>query len=567
MRVVRRAATPGALVLGVILVAGLLLRLWNIDHGLPYLYHPDEAYHYTSRAMLFFGGTLDPRYFQNPSAFTYLTYAALRLVEGGGWPFRNYHAFVVGYARDPTEAFVVARTVAAVLCMLGVAATYAAARRLWGVAEAIGAAAVLTFAFLTVAYSRYAVTDVGVLLPSALAVYGAIMVREDGRLRWYLLAGAATGLAIGFKYTAGLVLLLLLGAALLRFRDERDRRTALRRIAAALAVMTAAFVVTTPFFVIDLHVALYQLKIQRLAANTPKLGQPAVGGIPFYLRSLTWGFGWGGLIAAGVGFVLQWRRDRVRALMLVAFPLALLLYFVTDADRFFARWLMPGYPALAMLAGVGIAGVARAVPVRPALQAAVLALLVVAAIAMPVAADVRNARVLGREDTRQIARAWMNAHLPPAERVVIEPAVPSGFFGARYTEGFGPRAKASGTDAGSATRFILALAPRRIDEYRHAGYCTVVTMSLIRDRALQGGNAEIAAYYRRLDRESRVVFRASPYRPGAKPVRFDFDFSTHLYEPAAYWRPGPDIAVRRLTHCRQGVGGPAAADGATPAQP
>jgi hypothetical protein len=92
-------------------------------------------------------------------------------------------------------------------------------------------------------------------------------------------------------------------------------------------------------------------------------------------------------------------------------------------------------------------------------------------------------------------------------------------------------------------------------------------MSLIRHRALQGGNAEIAAYYRRLDRESRVVFRASPYRPGAKPVRFDFDFSTHLYEPAAYWRPGPDIAVRRLTHCRQGVGGPAAADGATPPQP
>jgi hypothetical protein len=184
-----------------------------------------------------------------------------------------------------------------------------------------------------------------------------------------------------------------------------------------------------------------------------------------------------------------------------------------------------------------------------------------------VVADFRNARVLGHEDTREIVRDWMTAHLPPAGRVVIEPAVPSGFFGGRYTEGFGPRAKASGTDAGSATRFILALAPRRIDEYRRAGYCTVVTMSLVRDRALQGGNAEIAAYYRRLDRESRVVFHASPYRRGAKPVRFDFDFSTHLYEPAAYWRPGPDIAVRRLTDCHQGVGGPPAADGPAPPAP
>src|SRR3954453_652330 len=155
--------------------------------------------------------------------------------------------------------------------MVGVAATYAAARRLWGVAEAVGAAAVLCFAFLTVAYSRYAVTDVGVLMPAALAVYGAVMIREEGRLHWYVLAGAATGLAIGFKYTAGLVLLVVIAAALLRFRDERDRRVAVRRTALALGVMTAVFLVTTPFFAIDLHVALYQLKVQRLAANTPKL--------------------------------------------------------------------------------------------------------------------------------------------------------------------------------------------------------------------------------------------------------------------------------------------------------
>jgi hypothetical protein len=94
-----------------------------------------------------------------------------------------------------------------------------------------------------------------------------------------------------------------------------------------------------------------------------------------------------------------------------------------------------------------------------------------------------------------------------------------------------------------------------------------VTMSLIRDRAIRGGNAEIAAYYRRLDRESRVVFRASPYRRGARPVPFDFDFSTHLYEPAAYERPGPDIAVHRLSDCRQGTGGPLPAVAAAPPPP
>src|SRR5918911_1387594 len=85
----------------------------------------------------------------------------------------------------------------------------AVARRLWGVAEAVAAAAILAFAFLPVAYSRYAVTDAGVLLPAALAVYGAVRIRDDGRLRSYLVDGAGTGLAIGFKYTAGLVLLIV----------------------------------------------------------------------------------------------------------------------------------------------------------------------------------------------------------------------------------------------------------------------------------------------------------------------------------------------------------------------
>ncbi|MDQ3849428.1 MAG: hypothetical protein M3296_02270, partial [Actinomycetota bacterium] len=356
----------------------------------------------------------------------------------------------------------------------------------------------------------------------------------------------------------------VLAAAALRARGDGDLRSAARRTVGALAVMAAAFCVTTPFFVIDLHVALYQLKVQRLAATKPKLGQPAEGGIVFYLHSLTWGFGWAALGAALLGFALEWRRDRVRALLLIALPVLLLAYFVTDADRFFARWLLPGYPVLAMLAGVGLARTARAVPARGALQAAALAVLVAAVVALPVVADVRNARVLGREDTRQIARDWMTAHLPAGSRVVIEPAVPVGFFRQRYTEGFGPRAKASGTDAGSATRFILALAPARIGAYRRAGYCTVVTMSLIRDRAVRGGDAEILAYYRRLDRESRVVFRASPYREGARPVPFDFDFSTHLYYPSAYERPGPDVAVHRLERCRQGVGGGIPAGAAAP---
>jgi hypothetical protein len=45
------------------------------------------------------------------------------------------------FDKNPTEIWIAARTAAAALCMAGVAATYWAARRLWGVREGLVAAA------------------------------------------------------------------------------------------------------------------------------------------------------------------------------------------------------------------------------------------------------------------------------------------------------------------------------------------------------------------------------------------------------------------------------------------
>ena len=128
------------------------------------------------------------------------------------------------FDKDPTQIWIAARVLAALLCMGGVAATYWAARRLWGVREGLVAAAVMAFAFLPVAYSRVAVTDVGALIGVALALLFAVRVYEGrGRrpLADFALAGAFAGLAVAFKYTAGLALLPLV--------DRRARPAALGR--------------------------------------------------------------------------------------------------------------------------------------------------------------------------------------------------------------------------------------------------------------------------------------------------------------------------------------------------
>jgi hypothetical protein len=457
---------------------------------------------------------------------------------------------VTNFAADPTSAFVTGRILTVTLCMLGVVGVFAVGRRLWGPAEGVAAAAVLAFAFLPVAYSRFALTDTGVLLPIAAAVYGTIRAHEDGGLRWFALAGTAIGLAVAFKYTAGLVGVPLLVAAGLRARDDRS---ALWGFALATGVGALVFFLTNPYFFVDLRDALTQVRDQSGAANVPKLGQGDRSGPSYYLDSLTWGLGWGAALAAAVGAAWEWRRNRTRALLLALFPVLLFLYLCT-AGRFFARWLLPTYPVLALLAGIALARVAALLPGRPSLRAAVLALLLMAVMAQPIAADLRTGNLLNRDDTRVLAREFLVSHLPENARVVIEPAAPSGFFGGHLVRGFTapPSALVGG---GTPQRFILALGPERLGMYRRAGYCTVVTFSAVRGRAELDGPPQAVAYYRALERQSRLIYSTSPYEPGATPPAFDFDQSTHLFYPDVYHRPGPAIRVYRLDDCEQGIGG------------
>ena len=569
------------LILALILVAGLALRVWNNDYGLPFVYSVDEASHFTDRAVGMFREGLDPGYYQNPAAFTYLVHGLLRLLYGPlGFVFDLPFGNVTDqFSKDPGEIWVAARTLAAVLGIAGVAAVYAAARRLWSVRAGLVAAAVVAFAFLPVAYSRVAVTDVGSLVGVSLALLFAVRAHEENRLRDWALAGAAVGLAAAFKYTAGLAALPLVVAALAQPSLRRAGALALAGVAAL-----AVFAVLNPYLFISLGDWWRDLCDQaEVAANDPKPGQES-GGISYYLESLTWGLGWAGLAAALAGAVLLLRRDLVRALILASLPVALFAYLAVQS-RYFGRWLLPAYPALALLAAYAIARAVELVPQRAPLRALAAAALTLAVLAQPLLADVRSARALGREDTLNQARDFMEERFAPGLRVSIEPAVPGRYFrsnpegrpppwlsrcerrdgwtepgwsyeaenGRRVCAQFKPGLFVRPDGGVRASAYGAVLGPGVVDDLRLYGYCHVMTVNVVRERAER--NLRARAYYQRLERESTLLREFSPYGAGADPVPFDFDLSYNLY-PSAYERPGPTVRIYRLDDCEQAYGPP-----------
>ena len=153
-----------AIWLGGILLAALALRLWNLDHGLPFAYNADEAEHFVPRALdIAGGGGLDPGYSENPPALTYLL--ALVYWIGGTArrvPHRPRRGRPDRHARRGPHLL-------------------RGAARLRDRARACFAAALMAVAFLPVFYSKHALNDVVTLAPVTIGLIGALLVYQRGR--------------------------------------------------------------------------------------------------------------------------------------------------------------------------------------------------------------------------------------------------------------------------------------------------------------------------------------------------------------------------------------------------
>ena len=583
----RRWAWP---LLAGVLAVGLGLRVWGIRQGLPYAYNADEADHFVPRAVRMFDHGLDPHYFSNPPAFTYLLHYLFAIAYGGG------HGALHTFALHPARVYTLARAATAALGVLALWLTYIAGSRLLGRAAGLLATAIEAVAFLPVYYSHLALNDVPTLAPLTLSLVGSAGVLRKGRTRDCLLAGAGLGLACATKYTAGIALAPLLAALAARYLRSGPgaARRALTDTALAGAAALGAFLLANPYAVLDYpsfhHGVVHQSTLSSEAQG--KLGAPRHGGLFYYLWSLTWGLGWVPALAALGGALTVWRREPALGWLLVPAPL-LFLVFMGLQGRFFGRWLMPVLPILCLLAALfalDVAGAlalparrawqARAARVRGAARAArrrgALSGLAAAIAASALAAalltqglthSIHSDLVLSRADTRNLTRSWMVAHVPARAPIVAEPVSPdewarevrpgSASTGNPYRWDKYPslesRISASGAIEPNSLKletienYERTLSPALIPFYESHGYCWVVSGSTQSGRAFADPKAVplAIAYYRALARAGEVVYRSSPYARGARTVAFGFDWSFNYY-PLAYHRPGPVMSVYRL---------------------
>jgi hypothetical protein len=525
-------------VVALIFAIALGVRLWSIDHGLPWIYNPDEAAHFVPRAVDFhLTGDLNPDYMINPPLVTYLFWAIFALWFGGS------AGVAEAVSVDPSAPYLVARHATAFIGAIGAVVVYLIGRRLFDNRVGLVAAILMAVSFLPVHWSHFATNDVAAMVAASVSLLGTAWILKGGGIAAYLLAGTGLGLACGTKYTAGVVLIPLLTAAFFRWREVG--RGAVFGLLAAGAVSVASFLIAAPPFLLDMQNSLEDMsRLSFPGSGDPKIGQASENGYLYYGWVLTWGLGWLACAAAAGGTIWMAVRNRRVAWTLIPTLLAYLL-FMGGQPAFFGRWLLPVFPFVVLFAAFGVTEVSVHLASRFGASKAPLLVALTAVVALQSVVHVVHLnRVLGLTDTRALAADWITENVPADDFFVNQGILVTPFLDLdRNVDGIQNERRIINQRAGEA----VGARAEWVDRFERQGVCWVTVSGLYRDRVFLDERLvpRSAAYYRELDARGEVVFRADPHGQGARPIPFNFDWSTNLY-PFAYERPGGEVIIYRL---------------------
>ncbi len=253
-----------------LLVGALALRLYGLNWDDNQHQHPDERaiimvvmnFQWPHSLAEFASTTspLSPHFADGTPFFAYGTFPLylLWLVAGLlNWLQQTFglHWIAAGQGSfsDYDHLTLVGRALSALFDTGTVFVTYLLGRRLSG-RKVVGllAGAFVAFTPFEVQQAHFFTVDTALTFFVALALLGCVGVAQDGGLRWGLLAGVATGLALASKFSA-LPLLLPLVVAYLLLWLRSDWQVALPRLFMSLGAGLLTFLIAMPYALIDLR--------------------------------------------------------------------------------------------------------------------------------------------------------------------------------------------------------------------------------------------------------------------------------------------------------------------------
>jgi hypothetical protein len=418
--------------LAVVLIGGLLIRVWGINFGLPYLYHADEITNMRLVLRMFRTGEANPSWFHYPTLFFYLNVAVEWMLYFCGRilgvfatradvPTPDVEWVAVGKLTMPI-VFLLPRLLTLLFGLGNTFLTYVGARRLFEDAGlAILAALLVAVSPSSVEHSRYITPDTFVVFFGLCALLGANAILEDGRVQSYISAGVAVGLCASCKYNGALVAIAVVTAHLLT-SGWAPRRAGLLLLSGAAAIL--AFGLTSPFVILDHGTALADIRYE---AGHYASGHLGAEGAPFLFYLRFFFVEEGATLAVAAGAIIWALARRERAALTVASFVAAYFAFICAQEVRNERTALIIVPWVAILAAWSSAKLWRWLRDHPRTlrwPTVIAGFSGIALVMWPLSRSVIHTVQLTTVDSRETARKWIADNLPRRSRVAIEPYSP-----------------------------------------------------------------------------------------------------------------------------------------------
>ena len=445
-----------------ITAAGLGLRLYAINHGLPYQYVPDESTMVGGALKMGASKSLQPGTFIYPALLMYLFAGEYLGLLGVGHltgqfssvaQFREY-AFI-----DPTLFYLLPRIAIALAGTACVPVAYHLGRRLYGTVAGVVAAALIATSVMHVQMSHQARHWVPISLLTLLILWASLNLAERGQRRDYWLSGLLVGLAAATSFNGFLLMVLPLVAHIQRVHrlgwslmGNRGNGKVLgtprtppgaapwTRFSVHVPMGQALLLAAVVFFALNPYILLqFHQFVAFQTSGDRSIGGQIVGHYGGYLQQFLAKQGFTFFAEATLayepaitilgiaGAILAARHFRATALVVLAYPIFHYLIFATTAPSMEQRYMLPAIVLLALPAGLaasrglvwlearlGKIGEATVVTTAVALALAIL-------VSIPA---LRYDSVLARTDTRTLAKNWIEANISPGSDVAVESYAP-----------------------------------------------------------------------------------------------------------------------------------------------
>ena len=417
------------LYLSVILLLTFFLQVYGINHGLPHHFDHDESLIVES-SMRTGLGDLNPPHSGWPGSlhkyllfFVYGMYFIIGKLLG---MFSDVNDFSTYFLLEPSSFYLIARLGSVLSGIMVILVIYLVGNKLYNKRVALISSLFLcaTFTFIDLCHS--AKQDVTMVLFMLLSFLYLSLILKTGLRKYYVLAGVFAGLAISEKYNAGFVVIPIMTSHYIWKSSNREslKNPILdKNILISLLSLGTTFILCNPYIIVSPS-GLWE-GLRNLLLNFSFMARVGVqqSSVNPYIYLAT------NILKNGMGITLEivvvigliyciYRREKEDLLLL---SLIIPYILVSGSMKTMApHYLLPAMVLLIIMGSLFISSFIVNVFKQKRSQEIAFIVIPILIVLNPLYSIVKYDHLMSLEDTREIAKEWIEKNIKPGSTIAVE---------------------------------------------------------------------------------------------------------------------------------------------------